>query len=530
MTPSAPQGGLRLDQRSDHRALDRGPPVLWAALLFLLSLCPGAAHAEGRRIAVVIANNFGGPRDPPLEFARRDALRVAQTFTELGFVAQSDLLLVLDGTAADAQAALQEAERRAESSETGMLIVYYSGHADGDALHLGSSKLGWSELRDRMKASSAGLRLVIVDACQAGSLIAAKGLVPVRGSTTAEPKHRGTAFFMATESSELAQEAPALGGSFFTHYLVSGLRGAADANVDGVITLAEAQSYATNETTRATATWARAAQHPNYDFEFTGHGDVVLTSLREASAVLVLDPELEGHVAITETGSTLAVIELDKRAGGPLPLALPNGRYVVHIRGERAVWLAEVVLPWGGTRRLAADELSMRSYQTVSQKGGMVEVYGNRLELGLALQSSIVRGMGVLPVLHLSYGRRLGSFELGARIIGSRSRLQSIDTMVETTAIGGGLFLAYERPLGLVDLRGWVVAEAQLWRQEVALSAPRSSGIGGVGVGAGLRVPLWNQIFAELKLETITYGLNLDGEGHTLRPTVAIGLSLGQHF
>lgn len=505
---------------------------LCSAVVALLGLLlPGPVHAEGRRIAVVIANNFGGPRDPPLEFARRDALRIAQTFTELGFVAQSDLLLVLDGTAAEARAALEEAERRAGSSDAAMLLVYYSGHADGDALHLGGTTLGWSELRERMKASDAGLRLVIVDACQAGSLIAAKGLVAVRGSTlAAEPKHRGTAFFMATESSELAQEAPALGGSFFTHYLVSGLRGAADANADGVITLAEAQSYATNETTRATATWARAAQHPNYDFEFTGHGDVVLTSLREASAVLVLDRGLEGHVAITETGSPLALIELDKRPGMPLPLALPNGRYVVHIRGEDAVWLAEVVLPWGGTRLLAADELSMRSYQTVSQKGGLVEVYGNRLGLGLSLQSSIARGMGVLPVLHLSYGRRLGPFEIGARIIGSRSRLQSVDTSVETTAIGGGLVFAYERPLGLVDLRGWFVAEAQLWRQEIALAAARSSGIAGAGVGAGLRVPLWNQVFAELDVETITYAVKLDGDGNTLRPTVSVGLALGQHF
>lgn len=501
------------------------------ALTALLALLPGIAHAEGRRIAVVIANDFGGPRDPRLEFARRDALRVAQTFTELGFVAQSDLLLVLDGTAADVRAALDDAERRASSSDTGMLIVYYSGHADGDALHLGGTKFEWGELRERMKTSSAALRLAIIDACQAGSLIAAKGLVPVRGSTlTVEPSHRGTAFFMATESSELAQEAPALGGSFFTHYLVSGLRGAADANADGVITLAEAQSYATSETTRATATWARAAQHPNYDFEFTGHGDVVLTSLREASAVLVLDPGLEGHVAITETGSTLAVIELDKRAGGPLPLALPNGRYVVHIRGDNAVWLAEVILPWGGTRRLAADELSMRSYQTVSQKGGVVEVYGNRVELGVALQSSIVRGMGVLPVLRLSYGRRWGSFELGARILGSRSRIHSVDTDVDTTAFGGGLFLAYEHPLGLVDLRGWFIAEAQLWKQDVALAAARTSAIAGAGIGAGLRVPLWNQLFAQLDLETITYGLRLAGEGSTLRPTVSVGLALGQHF
>jgi uncharacterized caspase-like protein len=321
---------------------------------------PGSSAAQERRVAVVIGNNVGAPAEPPLQFAQRDALRVAQVLTELGFVAQSDLMLVLDGDADTVRAALDRAELR----DATMLIIYYSGHADDAALHLGGTQLPWDELRDRTKRSSAVLRLAVVDACQAGNLITAKGLLRVPTTTMAsESRHRGTALLAATESSELALETSALGGSFFTHYLVSGMRGAADANGDQMVTLAEAQAYATTETTRATAMWARAVQHPNYELELSGQGDLILTSLRESSALLTLDKDLEGHIIVTEIDSTLAAVELDKRAGTAIPVALPNGRYVVHLRGEYAVGIAELVLPWGGRRSLGIDDFSPRSYR-----------------------------------------------------------------------------------------------------------------------------------------------------------------------
>ena len=40
-------------------------------------------------------------------------------------------------------------------------------------------------------------------------------------------------------SSDASQESDEIGGSYFTHYLVSGMRGAADANGDQLVTLAE---------------------------------------------------------------------------------------------------------------------------------------------------------------------------------------------------------------------------------------------------------------------------------------------------
>ena len=63
---------------------------------------------------------------------------------------------------------------------------------------------------------------------------------------------RGTALLVAAESSETAQESLALGGSFFTHFFVSGLRGAADLDGDQRVSLAEIRTYTTHATKTAT--------------------------------------------------------------------------------------------------------------------------------------------------------------------------------------------------------------------------------------------------------------------------------------
>ena len=65
---------------------------------------------------------------------------------------------------------------------------------------------------------------------------------------------RGHAILTASAEDEAAQESDRIGGSFFTHYLVSGLRGAADSSADGRVTLTEAYRFAFDETLARTGT------------------------------------------------------------------------------------------------------------------------------------------------------------------------------------------------------------------------------------------------------------------------------------
>jgi uncharacterized caspase-like protein len=181
------------------------------------------AAPKERRVAVVAGNNVGAPGDVPLRFAQRDAARMAQVLTEIGSVSRRDLFLVEGGDAEALRLALRKADELA-AAEPAVLIFYYSGHADERALHLGPTRLPWSEVQQFLTRGRARLRIALVDACQAGTLTTPKGFS--LGPPLVDSGQRGTAVLASAGSAEVAQEAISLGGSFFTHFLVSGLRGA----------------------------------------------------------------------------------------------------------------------------------------------------------------------------------------------------------------------------------------------------------------------------------------------------------------
>ena len=72
---------------------------------------------------------------------------------------------------------------------------------------------------------------------------------------------RGHAYLTSSSADEAAQESDRIGGSFFTHFLVTGLRGAADADSDKRVTLDEAYRFAFDETLARTEAIGGGPQH-----------------------------------------------------------------------------------------------------------------------------------------------------------------------------------------------------------------------------------------------------------------------------
>jgi hypothetical protein len=83
----------------------------------------------------------------------------------------------------------------------------------------------------------------------------------------------------------LLQESEELAGAVFTHFLVSGLRGGADVDGDGRVTLSELYTYAYRKTLMRTGTGV-ALQHPAMTLDTSGTGEIVLTRPSTASAFL----------------------------------------------------------------------------------------------------------------------------------------------------------------------------------------------------------------------------------------------------
>src|SRR4029079_8482445 len=122
---------------------------------------------------------------------------------------------------------------------------------------------------------------------------------------------RGHAFLTSSAETEAAQESDRIRASYFTHYLISGFRGAADLSGAGKVTLNEAYQFAFNETLGRTVDTRGGAQHPSYDINLTGTAAVVMTDARKQPATLVLGEDLDGRFFIRNAAQEL-VVELYK--------------------------------------------------------------------------------------------------------------------------------------------------------------------------------------------------------------------------
>ncbi len=411
--------------------------------VLLLALAPATGRAASSRFAVVVGQNHGAPGQPALWFAERDAERFARTLIELGDFDADRVVLVRDGSLARVREALAGTEARmAEARARGerpLLVFYFSGHADAQGIELGAERLSFGELRQRITSSQAEARVAIVDACEAGLLTQVKGASAAPGldfPLPADDEVRGTAFVASTAVGEAAQESAVLGGSFFTHNLEIGLRGAADADGDGLVTLSEAFRYTAARTLSGTLATEAGGQHATYDFRMAGRGDVVLADLRRADARLVLPRDPDASFVLRGPGSLLAEV-----AGGtkPVTLALPAGRYRVERRAAAGPAETELVLGRGATESL--PPLSPTRYELARSKGGP------KPGLGFAGAGVLTLGLprfGLAPAARLGVRKELGPIGLRLRL-DYAARTASDPTLgrYELAYVGGALAALY---------------------------------------------------------------------------------------
>ncbi len=333
-------------------------------LLLALVLLPLPAAAAARRIAVLVANAEGGPGTRPLRYAERDARRVLDALARLGGVAEGDAFLLLGGDAAALERKLAEAEAAiAHAAAAGArteLVFYYSGHAKDGQLHLGTTPYAMATLKERLAASGAAVRIAFLDACRSGAITRTKGArrVPAFEVDAGPRAAKGLVILTSSSTDEDSQESDRISGSFFTHALVSGMLGEADASGDRRVTLAEAYAYAYDRTVAGTVQTSAGPQHPTFAFDLAGRGDVVLTDLRgPAVSFLVLPAELEGDFLVVEEGSRFVAAEIQKRPGAEARLALAPGAYLVKTRLPDRLRVGEVEVRERGATRL--DPASM---------------------------------------------------------------------------------------------------------------------------------------------------------------------------
>jgi hypothetical protein len=360
--------------------------IAWLAL--------AAWGQEVHRYSLLVGTNDGGGERVPLRYAHSDAQQLGDVLLDVGGVAPERQRTILDPDAAALAAAFAalEAELAADPART-EVVFYYSGHSDEEGLLLGEERFGYPELRAALERLPARVRVAILDSCASGALILSKGgrkVAPflVDDSVAVD----GFAYITSSSADEVSQEAERVGGSYFTYYLETGLRGAADRSDDGRVTLTEAYAFAYDETLARTERTQHGPQHPTYQIELSGTGDLVLTDLSLTESSLVLEEGVEGRALVRDDDGDL-VAELDKPGGRRVEIALPAGEYTVTLvpqeDGRYAV--AEVELYAGTDSFVHASSLDWREGESTLTRGAAPEavVTGPPSRDRLAVRASV---------------------------------------------------------------------------------------------------------------------------------------------
>ena len=403
--------GSRGHQRSRGLKARAQVPLLVFLVLSMLAETLAGRSADAANYVVAVGNNSGLKDEVRLRFAEADARSVASLLRALGRVEPDNEVVMLGDDAPKLRTVLLRMNARiratqGESPPNDALIVYYSGHADVRGLHLGTSIMAFDELKTIVESSPARVRILIVDSCRAGGMTKIKGVGPAPSFSVQWADVLGTqgvAIITSSSGSEDSQESETLKGSFFTHHLMNGLRGAADRDHDDHVTLGEAYSYAYKETIRSTGRTMNL-QHPTYLYDMKGKGDFVVTYLldgREKTGRLTIDDP--GRYLLFEGGSEgrlVAEVFLEERQ---TTLTLAPGRYFVQRRADDSFREYEASVLAGATVALSRCRYKDVTYARLLRKGG-----GGRPVHALLLMASsrgpVLDGESFAPGLIVGYG------------------------------------------------------------------------------------------------------------------------------
>lgn len=333
--------------------------------LALLLLASGQAHAV-RRVALLVGANTGLPEDPPLRYASADARRLASTLKELGQFSPGDLLLLDQAPTPDQVRGQLAAVRQIleQSPEQTLFIFYYSGHADSQSLHLRGQRLPFAELYRLVKELPATVKVGILDACSSGAILGVKGGQRVGRGPRGRVEMRdglavhGTVFLTSSGADELSQEVKDVSGSIFSHHLVSGLRGAADADGDRRVSLDEVYHYASTRTWMDTALTPAGSQKPARSYELKGHGQIYLSWLQGKDSAFLQFKSQQRHCFVTDEAERRILAEVVASPDKCLRVAVPAGTHVLKCFTATGYQVATFRAPRGA--RVEVDRLTFR--------------------------------------------------------------------------------------------------------------------------------------------------------------------------
>mgnify|MGYP000002595099 CR=1 FL=1 len=570
-----------LTQSSTH--LKAKGYALWTSVVFFVfgwMLCSSVQASTSRlrpqaspyQLALLIGNNSAGRRAKRLRYAENDALKMRNVLLQLGGYSPQNIWLLRGRSAAivrrtmkSIQLHIEKIRQRVGNSQQIVLFFYYSGHAQRGYLLLNSDSMPFHEIKQFLRRVKANLRLAILDACESGALIgkrnnngvSTKGLKRRKRSfrfpqVRFVPTVEGEVIITATGANENAHEDSRLRGGIFTHYLLSGLRGAADRNQDRHITLQEVYLYAYNRSLSYTIFSQKGLQKARFSKKLRGQGSFVLTRLSKQQSWLRLRKGLTGEFFIWTPQRTLLLAELVKSKAQELTIALAPGSYLLQWRHRQGVYNHSIQLKKGqqlwlkqNGKRLAYLHSQTKKGITSSADPLWKEFHGQLVGPGLGLsyqtnweilkQTSWLQGAD----LHLLFpltdvgSRSLLFMLLGGFRYGSQEISEHLAYKLYRMELGGALLWSLlERTRWWLGV-GPVVLGKGLWQQVLPRGERAGESVFSLSLSSGLLFHLQFGFASRWYIHFSPFvGANLMNLGGQLviRPVLSAGLGIGLRF
>ena len=320
----------------------------WFLLLLVLggSLglhCPEAFGATVIRRALLVHHERGWPGEKKLKYTQRDVNALASVLNHKG---NFHIKILTNPTPSVLRRQLKRTHKQLRSDKRRGLqthfLFYYSGHADRKFLHLGPQSKALSKryhlktLAHSLRKLPTSIKIVILDTCYAGALIemmggSTKGRRPQRARyfPIEQGSQKVTAVLASSVSQALEIKRLHKGGlvekSIFTHYLVKALKGKADKDGDGNVSITEAFAYTRTKTIQA----AKGLQDPTRYLEIKGHNAYPLTAFYNTRIIF---PVQRGDIFILSGLKHGVLMRFQAQGAGKREVSVLSGRYRVFVR------------------------------------------------------------------------------------------------------------------------------------------------------------------------------------------------------
>lgn len=213
-----------------------------------------------------------------LRFSDDDAYRIYAFLRspEGGAVPEEQISLLIDEDATRANIIRRLEDLFAKAGRDDLVIMYFSGHGlpgsfvpydyNGEK----NTLLAHHEIQRVFRQTRARNRLCIADACHSGSLDKGARTLSISEITDRyydelRSSEGGMALLMSSKAEENSIEYRGLRQGVFSHYLINGLKGEADADQDGVVRIGELYQFVKHKTKSYTLNRQNPELHGLYD-------------------------------------------------------------------------------------------------------------------------------------------------------------------------------------------------------------------------------------------------------------------------